>query len=163
MSDRHQWQQGFHHLRADTIHGIEVFYRRKRTMLLPPFHDAFGQDRTNLRQGIEFFSRRGVEIDLASGNVPGSGSASGPASARNSSSRWRRNDFPGSRNMDFRGVLHHRCKVEAIQLGSRLRSSGGGDRIKYPRSGGQSHDPGILHGTHNMDRELAALGFRRRV
>lgn len=163
MSDRHQGQQGFHHLRSDTINGIEIFHRRERTVLLPPLDDAFCEDGTYFRQGVEFLSRRSIKVKLSSrrgsgSRVPAIRSAHGPASG---SGRWLRNGLPCPRNMDLGSVLHYRGKVETVQLGSRLCAPSSGDSIKHPRSGGQRDDPGILHGAGDMDSKLAAPRFGR--
>ncbi|GAA3314162.1 hypothetical protein GCM10017710_20160 [Arthrobacter ramosus] len=67
--------------------------------------------------------------------------------------------------MDFRSVLHHRRKVQAVQLGCCIRATSGPDRVNYPSTGGHPHNPGILHRTRNVDGEQlgSILWFRSLV
>ncbi|GAA4037499.1 hypothetical protein GCM10023063_23100 [Arthrobacter methylotrophus] len=65
--------------------------------------------------------------------------------------------------MDLRGVLHHRRKVEPVQLGRWICSAGGANRVNYTRSDGQRDDSGILYRTGHMDSDPAVRVRRPRL
>ncbi len=61
--------------------------------------------------------------------------------------------------MNLRRVLHDGGKVEAVKLGSCIRTTSCGDRVEYPRTGGHPDNPGVLNGTRNVDyEELGSIG-----